>query len=129
MFTHTSEMEKGHLQKEDTAEKTKVHFDKHLMPHQDVAKRSKTRVSLERPKESPGLTTDQAEKTRRVYSLNVLTPRETRHPFLKHPDSLSSMFNLLLMFASALEYFCWPLTFKSVFQTYPLPRCQLGPKS
>lgn len=111
----TSETEKGHDQKEDVAAKTKVHFDEHLMPHQDVAKRYKTRIDLQRPKDSPGLTTEQAEQLRLVHGLNVLTPRKMRHPILKYLDYLSSMFNLLLIFAGVLEYILLAVDFKDNF--------------
>jgi len=108
-----SEKEKVHRKEQ---EKRQVNIDEHLMPHGDVADRYKTRINMEKPAESLGLTTHLAETLLQEHGPNVLTPPKKRHPFLKFLDSLTSLFNLLLIIAGILEYILLGIDFKNNFQ-------------
>jgi hypothetical protein len=46
----------------------------------------------------------------------VLSPPKKRHPILKYLDSLTSLFNLLLILAGVLEYVLLGIDFKDNFQ-------------
>ena len=110
-----SEKDKDRRKSEKEEEKN-VNIDEHLMAHQDVAERYKTRINMERPEESFGLTGQQAEQLFHEHGPNVLTPPKKRHPFLKYLDCLSSLFNLLLILAGILEYILLGINFKENFQ-------------
>jgi sodium/potassium-transporting ATPase subunit alpha len=109
-----SEKEKDQRKREEE-EKT-VKIDEHLMDHQDVAERYKTRINMEKPGDSMGLTNQQVEQLLREYGPNVLTPPKKRHPFLKYLDCLRSLFNLLLILAGILEYILLGIDYKDNFQ-------------
>lgn len=110
-----SEKEKDRRQREREEEKN-VNITEHLMTHQEVADKYKTRVDLARPGESSGLTAEDVEQRLLEHGLNVLTPPSKRHPFLKFFDCLSSLFNLLLIVAGILEYILLGIDFKDNFQ-------------
>jgi hypothetical protein len=110
-----SEKDKDRRRNEKEEEKN-VNIDEHLMVHQDVAEKYKTRINMERPEESFGLTDQQAEQLLHEHGPNVLTPPKKRHPFLKYLDCLSSLFNLLLILAGILEYILLGINFKDNFQ-------------
>src|SRR6266536_5288840 len=111
-----SKEDKDRRESEKEEEKKNVNIDEHLMVHQDVAERYKTRINMEKPEESFGLTGQQAEKLLHEHGPNVLTPPKKRHPFLKYLDCLSSLFNLLLILAGILEYILLGINFKDNFQ-------------
>jgi sodium/potassium-transporting ATPase subunit alpha len=111
-----SEKDKDRRKREKEEEKKNVNIDEHLMAHQDVAERYKTRINIEKPGESLGLTSQQAEQLLHEHGPNVLTPPKKRHPFLKYLDCLSSLFNLLLILAGILEYILLAIDFKDNFQ-------------
>jgi hypothetical protein len=111
-----SEKDKDRRKREKEEEKKNVNIDEHLMAHQDVAERYKTRINLEKPGVSLGLTSQQAEQLLHEHGPNVLTPPKKRHPFLKYLDCLSSLFNLLLILAGILEYILLAIDFKDNFQ-------------
>jgi len=108
-------------------ESKNVNIDEHLMDHKDVAERYKSHINLEKPGESLGLTSQQAEELLVEHGRNVLTPSTKRHPFLKFLDNLTSLFNLLLIFAGVLEYILLGIDYKnnfqnvSTFQKFPNP--------
>jgi sodium/potassium-transporting ATPase subunit alpha len=108
--------EKNRHKREKEEEKKHVNIDEHLMPHMEVAERYKTRINLETPAESLGLTSQQAEQFLQEYGLNQLTPPKKRHPFFKYLDCLSSLFNLLLILAGILEYILLGINYKDNFQ-------------
>lgn len=111
-----SEKDRDRRRSEKEEEKKNVSIDEHLMVHQDVAERYKTRINMEKPEESFGLTGQQAEQLLNEHGPNVLTPPKKRHPFLKYLDCLSSLFNLLLIVAGILEYILLGINFKNNFQ-------------
>lgn len=111
-----SEKDKDRRKREKEEEKKNVNIDEHLMPHQDVAERYKTKINVEKPGESLGLTSHQAEQLLHEHGPNVLTPPKKRHPFLKYLDCLSSLFNLLLILAGVLEYILLAIDFKDNIQ-------------
>jgi len=110
-----SEKEKVQRKREQEEEKNVI-IDEHLMAHQDVAERYKTRINMEKPGESMGLTSQQVEQLLHEYGPNVLTPPKKRHPFLKYLDCLRSLFNLLLILAGILEYILLGIDYKDNFQ-------------
>jgi sodium/potassium-transporting ATPase subunit alpha len=110
-----SEQEKIRRKREQEEEKN-VNIDEHLMKHQEVADRYKTRINLDKPGDSQGLTAQQVEQALQEQGLNVLTPPKKRHPFLKYLDCLRSLFNLLLILAGILEYILLGIDFKDNFQ-------------
>jgi len=109
-----SEKEKNRRKREE--EEKNVNIDEHLMAHQDVAKRYKTKINMEKPEESMGLTSQQVEQLLHEHGPNVLTPPKKRHPFLKYLDCLCSLFNLLLILAGILEYILLGIDYKDNFQ-------------
>lgn len=111
-----SEKDKKRRRREKEREEKQVDIDEHLMPHQDVAERYKTRINMEKPGASLGLTGQQAEELLREHGPNILTPHKRRHPFLKYLDCLFSLFNLLLILAGILEYILLAIDFKDNFQ-------------
>jgi sodium/potassium-transporting ATPase subunit alpha len=111
-----SEKDKHRRRREKEAEKRNVDIDEHLMAHKDVAERYKTRINMEKPGDSLGLTIEQAEQLLQEHGPNILTPPKKRHPFLKYLDCLSSLFNLLLILAGILEYILLAINFKDNFQ-------------
>jgi sodium/potassium-transporting ATPase subunit alpha len=111
-----SEKEKDRFKSEKEAEKKNVNIDEHLQTHQVVAQRYQTKINLEKPEESFGLTSQQAEQLLQEHGPNILTPVKKRHPFLKYLDCLRSLFNLLLILAGVLEYLLLGINFKSNIQ-------------
>ncbi len=116
-----SEKEKDRRKREEEHEKKQVNVDEHLMPHAAVAERYKTRVNLDKPGESLGLTGEQAAALLVEHGPNILTPHRKRHPFLKYLDSLRSLFNLLLILAGILEYILLGIDYKDNFQNVSSP--------
>jgi sodium/potassium-transporting ATPase subunit alpha len=110
-----SEKEKN-LRKRAEEEEKNVNIDEHLLSHQDVAERYKTKINMEKPGESMGLTSQQAEQLLHEHGPNVLTPPKRRHPFLKFLDCLRSLFNLLLILAGILEYILLGIDYRHNFQ-------------
>lgn len=110
-----SEKEKDRRKRKKDEEKS-VDIDEHRMSHQDVAERYGTRINMEKPGESLGLTSQQAEQLLQEHGRNVLTPPKKRHPILKFLDYLRSLFNLLLILAGILEYILLGISFKNNFQ-------------
>lgn len=108
--------QKDRRKQEKEEEKKHVDINEHLMAHQDVAERYKTKINMEKPGESLGLTTQQAEQLLLEHGPNVLTPAKKRHWILKYWDCLSSLFNLLLILAGFLEYILLGIDFKDNFQ-------------
>jgi sodium/potassium-transporting ATPase subunit alpha len=111
-----SEKQKKRQKREKEEEKKHVDISEHLMPHLDVAEKYKTRINMENPGESLGLTTQQGEQLLLEHGRNILTPPSKRHWILKFWDCLSSLFNLLLILAGFLEYILLGIDFKDNFQ-------------
>lgn len=111
-----SEKEKYRRKSEKEEEKKHVDIDEHLMVHKDVAERYKTRINMEKPEESFGLTDQQVEHLLHEHGPNVLTPPKKKHPLLKYLEYLSSLFNLLLIVAGILEYLLLGINFKNNIQ-------------
>jgi sodium/potassium-transporting ATPase subunit alpha len=111
-----SKKQKDRRRREKEEEKKHVDINEHRMAHQDVAERYKTRINMEKPGESPGLTAQQANQLLLEHGPNVLTPPKKRHWILKFWDYLSSLFNLLLILAGFLEYILLGINFKDNFQ-------------
>ena len=111
-----SEKQKKRQKHEKEEEKKHVDISEHLMPHLEVAEKYKTRINMEKPGESLGLTAQQGEQLLVENGPNVLTPPSKRHWILKFWDCLSSLFNLLLIFAGFLEYILLGIDFKGNFQ-------------
>lgn len=103
-------------EKEAKDEVKQVNVSEHLMTIQEVADRYKTNVNSARPGESLGLTSEQAAQLLIECGPNNLTPPKKRHWILKFWDCLSSLFNLLLILAGALEYILLGIDFKGNFQ-------------
>lgn len=93
-----------------------VDISEHLMVVEDVAERYKTMINKSKPAESLGLSTHQAADLLLTHGPNNLTPPSKRHWILKFWDCLSSLFNLLLIFAGFLEYILLGIDFKGNFQ-------------
>jgi len=111
-----TEKEKYDRDSEKKDDKKNVDIDEHRMSPQEVAERYKTRINLEKPSDSRGLTSQESEQLLLDHGKNVLTPPKKRHPILKFLDYLRSLFNLLLIFAGILEYILLGINFKSNFQ-------------
>jgi sodium/potassium-transporting ATPase subunit alpha len=111
-----SEKQKERRKREKEEEKKHVDINEHLMAHEDVAERYKTRINMKKPGESLGLTAQQAEQSLLEHGPNVLTPPKKRHWILKFWDCLKSLFNLLLILAGCLEYILLGIDFKDNFQ-------------
>ena len=111
-----SAKDKDRYKREKEQEKKNVNIDEHLMPHQDVAERYGTKINIDKPEDSFGLTSQKAEELLQQHGRNVLTPPKKRHPFLKYLDCLSSLFNLLLILAGVLEYILLGINYKDNFQ-------------
>lgn len=111
-----SEKQKARRKREKEQEQKHVDITEHLLAHSIVADRYKTRINMEKPGESLGLTTQQAAQLLADHGPNVLTPPKKRHWILKFWDCLSSLFNLLLILAGCLEYILLGIDFKGNFQ-------------
>ncbi|KAK4186973.1 putative type IIC NA+/K+/H+-transporting ATPase [Podospora australis] len=92
-----------------------INVEEHLLTPQEVASRYKTLINLEKPADSLGLTSAQAISLAEVHGRNVLTPPKKRNPFLVYIGYLTSLFNLLLIFAGVLEYILLAIDFKDNF--------------
>jgi len=106
--------------KHEKEEEKDLNIDEHLMNHEDVAERYKTRINMKKPGESIGLTCQETEELLREHGPNVLTPPKKRHPFLKYLDCLCSLFNLLLILCGILEYILLGIDYKNNFQNVSL---------
>jgi sodium/potassium-transporting ATPase subunit alpha len=104
------------LRSEKEQAKKHVDIDEHLIPHQHVAERYKTKINMERPGESLGLTSHDAADLLLHHGPNTLTPLKKRSAWLKYWDCLSTLFNLLLILAGILEYILLGINFKNNFQ-------------
>lgn len=111
-----SEKDRAIRKKEKEAEEKHVDIDEHLMSLQDVGIRYNTKIDMEKPGESAGLTKSQVDHLLLEHGPNVLTPPKKRNPFLKYLGYLSSLFNLLLILAGVMEYILLGISFKSNFQ-------------
>jgi len=87
-----------------------------------VAARYGTRINEQKPSDSLGLNTQQAEQLLREYGPNQLARHKQRHPFLKYLDCLSSFFNILLILSGVLEYILLGINYKENF-------ANVGPQS
>lgn len=61
-------------------------------------------INLKAPAESLGLTSAEAAKRLATNGANVLTPPVKKGAWRKYFDSLTSLFNLLLILCGVLEY-------------------------
>jgi sodium/potassium-transporting ATPase subunit alpha len=111
-----SEKEKKRRKREKEEGDKHVDITEHLMAPQEVAEKFSTRINMNKPGESLGLTRQEVDSLLQEYGHNVLTPPKKRHPFLKYLDYLFSLFNLLLIFAGILEYILLGINFKDNFQ-------------
>lgn len=111
-----SRTDKKRQKRQKDEEKKHVDLDEHLMTHEAVAERYKTKIDMIKPGDSFGLTTIQATQLLEEHGLNILTPPSRRHPFLKYLDCLTSLFNLLLIFAGILEYILLGINYHDNFQ-------------
>jgi len=112
----TSKAQQKRRQKEKEEEQKHVDVTEHLMDHEKVAEMYHTNINMTRPEESVGLTSEQAAQLLIEHGPNNLTPPSKRHWILKFWDYLSSLFNLLLIFAGILEYILLGINFKDNFQ-------------
>jgi sodium/potassium-transporting ATPase subunit alpha len=108
--------QKDRRKREKDEEEKHVDVTEHLLPLQEVAKKYNTNINLDKPGDSLGLTGQQAQQLLAEHGPNVLTPPSKRHWLLKFWDCLSSLFNLLLIFAGCLEYILLGINFKDNFQ-------------
>jgi sodium/potassium-transporting ATPase subunit alpha len=115
-----SKKNKDRRNREKEEEKKKVNIQEHLMTHDEVAEQYKTQINMAKPEDSPGLTSQQAQELLLEHGPNVLTPPKKRRPLLEFWDCLSSLFNLLLIFAGILEYILLVINFKNNFQNVSL---------
>jgi sodium/potassium-transporting ATPase subunit alpha len=67
-----SAKDKLRLKKEEEAAKKHVNIDEHLLTHEEVAERYKTKINLNKPADSPGLTAQQAEEALLQHGPNIL---------------------------------------------------------
>ncbi|KAF4636901.1 hypothetical protein G7Y89_g1176 [Cudoniella acicularis] len=110
-----TEKERKRRKREEDEEKKAVNIDEHLLGHQEVADRYHTNINLDKPAESLGLTTHQAEQLLQEHGPNILTPPKKKHPILKFLGYLTSLFNMLLIVAGCLEYILLGIDFKDNF--------------
>jgi sodium/potassium-transporting ATPase subunit alpha len=111
-----SEMEKKIRRNENEADQKHVDIDEHLMSPQDVAIKYNTKIDMEKPGKSAGLTKSQVEQLLLEHGPNVLTSQKKTNPFIKYLGYLSSLFNLLLILAGVVEYILLGISFKRNFQ-------------
>jgi sodium/potassium-transporting ATPase subunit alpha len=93
-----------------------VDIDEHLLFHRQVAERYKTKINMEKPGASLGLTSQDAADLLLHHGPNTLTPIKKRSAWLKYWDFLTTLFNLLLIFAGILEYILLGIDPKKNFQ-------------
>ncbi|KAJ2955278.1 hypothetical protein NQZ79_g8695 [Umbelopsis isabellina] len=93
-----------------------VDITEHLLTPEECAQKYGTQINMTKPGDSRGLTSEAAAKTLQETGPNVLSPPKKRHPILKYLDSLTSLFNLLLILAGVLEYVLLGIDFKGNFQ-------------
>lgn len=115
-----SQKEKKRREREKDEEEKHVNVDEHLMSHADVASRYHTHINMEEPGQSLGLASSQATQLLHEHGLNVLTPPRKKHPLMKFLEYLTSLFNLLLIFAGILEYILLGIDFKDNFENVRL---------
>lgn len=117
--------------REKEEEERHVDIDEHLLTHEEVADRYKTRINMGKPGDSLGLTSAQAIQMLAEHGPNILKPPSRRHPFSKYLDCLTSLFNLLLIFAGILEYILLGINYHENFpnvskpHSRPLEPCML----
>jgi magnesium-transporting ATPase (P-type) len=70
----------------------------------EIAELYKVDINIINASNSQGLTEDQASKLLELNGPNVLTPPKKKHPFIKYLECLSTLFNVLLIFAGILMY-------------------------
>lgn len=97
-----------------------VDIDEHLLPLGLVAERYKTKINMEKPGASLGLTSQDAADLLLHHGPNTLTPIKKRSAWLKYWDFLTTLFNLLLIFAGILEYILLGINYKNNFQNVSL---------
>lgn len=110
-----SQTDAQHRKREKEEGERHVDIDEHLHTHEEVAERYKTRIDMGKPGDSPGLTREQAAQMLAEHGPNILKPPTRRHPFLKYLDSLTSLFNLLLILAGILEYILLAINYHDNF--------------
>jgi hypothetical protein len=111
-----SQKDKTIRKKEKEADQKHVDIDEHLMNLEDVVIRYNTKINMEKPGESAGLTKTQVDQLLLDYGPNDLTPPKTINPFIKYLGYLSSLFNLLLILAGVMEYILLGISFKANFE-------------
>jgi sodium/potassium-transporting ATPase subunit alpha len=93
-----------------------VDLDEHLLSHLHVAERYKTKINMEKPDASLGLASQDATDLLLLHGPNTLTPIKKRSAWLKYWDFLTTLFNLLLIFAGVLEYILLGIDYNNNFQ-------------
>jgi sodium/potassium-transporting ATPase subunit alpha len=111
-----SQTDKKRRKREKAEEKKLVDFDEHLMTHEEVVEPKKTKIDMEKPGDSFGVTSEQATQLLKEHGLDILTEPSRRHPFLEYLDSLTSLFNLLLVFVGFLKYILLGINYHDNFQ-------------
>ncbi|KAF9427269.1 hypothetical protein BGZ94_005220 [Podila epigama] len=88
------------------AEKKRKALDitEHLFPVEEIAARHGVNINLQKPNLSQGLDSTVAAQRLVENGRNVLAPPKQVSPFMKFFYCLSSLFNLLLIFAGILNY-------------------------
>ncbi|KDE09552.1 hypothetical protein MVLG_00448 [Microbotryum lychnidis-dioicae p1A1 Lamole] len=103
---------------QDANEKTKesasqfIEIVDHHLTVAEVAKKFDTSFDVENPANSKGLTSAVAAERLRTNGPNALTPPVRKSGLRKYLESLSSLFNILLIVAGILEYILLGVDFK-----------------
>ncbi|KAL8280278.1 hypothetical protein RQP46_007392 [Phenoliferia psychrophenolica] len=89
-------------------------IEQHLTP-EALATKMGASINLKAPAESLGLTSAEAAKRLITNGANVLTPPVKKGAWRKYFDSLTSLFNLLLILCGVLEYVLLGVDYKANF--------------
>ncbi|KAI9099834.1 hypothetical protein DFS34DRAFT_648779 [Phlyctochytrium arcticum] len=102
---------KDHAADEKKAEKS-LDISEHMLTIEQVEKKYNVKVSIDKPSQSPGLSSEDAARRLVEQGPNQLSPPKRRHPFLKFMDHLLGLFNLMLLAAGIASYILLAIDFE-----------------
>jgi len=80
----------------------KVAITEHLQTIDEVCEKFKTKADLQKPANSPGLSSDAVARKLEEYGPNILSPPKKKHPLIRYLECVAEIFNLLLLLAGIM---------------------------
>ncbi|KAF8528202.1 aminophospholipid-transporting P-type ATPase [Hysterangium stoloniferum] len=125
-YDHLQEEKNEMAKKQGEDDMNAVDIDEHKLKFDDLENALSTRFIAKEPSSSHGLTAREAAERLSRDGKNILTPPKKKSAFRKYMDCLLTMFNILLVSLTLLEYVLLGINFKANFQNTYLGGILIG---